>query len=101
MWIWIRNAKPPVTPPPRKLAPRERHVWAAVYVFIPVVLVGAAVLKIHHNGWPRLYSQAALTLFAILAILTSALSLVVTSSLIRRRLIALDARRRRNDQELL
>jgi hypothetical protein len=97
-WIWIHHAKPPSTPPPRKLGPRERHFWTAVYVSIPVVLVGAAVIKIHHNGWPRLISQAALTLFAILGILTSALSLVVTSALIRRRLLAQDARRRRTDR---
>jgi len=99
-WIWIRHAKSPSTPPPRKLGARERHVWTAVYVLIPAVLVGAAVLKIYHNGWPRLYSQAALTLFAILAILSSALSLVVTSALIRRRLLALDARRGRHDRTL-
>jgi hypothetical protein len=97
-WIWVRHAKPPIVPPPRRLSARERHVWAAIYLSIPVLLVGAAVLKIYHNGWPRLYSQAALTLFAILGILTSALSLVVTSALIRRRLLALDASRNRVDR---
>jgi hypothetical protein len=94
-WIWVRNAKSPNEPPPRKFSSRERHLWTALYLLIPVVLVGAAVVRIHHNGWPRIFSQAALTLFAILGILTSALSLVVTSALIRRRLIALDARQRR------
>jgi len=98
-WVWIRHAKQPIVPPHRRLGPRERHFWTAVYVLIPIVLVGAAVLKIHHNGWPRLYSQAALTLFAILGILTSALSLVVTSALIRRRVLALDARKRRVENE--
>jgi hypothetical protein len=95
IWIWIHHAKPPTTTPPRRLGPRERHLWAAVYLLIPIGLVGAAVVRIHHNGWPRLYSQAALQLFAILAILTSALSLVVTSALLRRRLLALDARGQR------
>jgi hypothetical protein len=95
IWIWIRNAKNTAPGTDRRLSSRERHFWAAIYLLIPILLVGAAVLRIHHNGWPRLYSQAALTLFAILGIMTSALSLVVTSALIRRRLLALDARRRR------
>src|SRR5580658_9974706 len=100
IWVWIRHAKTPMAPTPRKLSSRERHLWTAVYLLIPVVLVGAAVLRIHHNGWPRLFSQAALTLFAILGILTSALSLVVTSTLIRQRLLVLSARRRRADRML-
>jgi hypothetical protein len=99
-WIWVRHARPPIEPVVRKLSPRERHIWTAIYILIPVVLVGTAILRIHHNGWPRLYSQAALTLFAILGILTSALSLVLTSALIRRRLLALDARRRRADRPI-
>ena len=95
IWIWIRNARSPQPAPERRLSARERQFWTAVYLTIPILLVGAAVLRIHHNGWPRLYSQAALTLFAVLGIVTSALSLVVTSALIRRRLLVLDARRRR------
>jgi hypothetical protein len=97
-WIWIRNAKPPIVPPTRKLGSAERHCWVAVYVLIPMALVGAAILKVHHNGWPRLYSQAALTLFAILGILTTGLSLLITSALIRRRVLALESRQRRTYQ---
>ena len=95
--VWIRHAKPPIVAPLRRLGSRERHFWTAVYLLIPVALEGAAILKIHHNGWPRLYSQAAITLFAILGILTSALSLVITSALIRRRLLKLDVRRQSNE----
>jgi hypothetical protein len=88
-WLWVRHAPKQDRPVERRLSANERHVWAAIYILIPVLLVGAAMLKIHLNGWPRLLSSAALTLFAVLAIDGSAFSLVVTSALLRRRLLAL------------
>ncbi|MGO9512644.1 MAG: DUF4184 family protein, partial [Steroidobacteraceae bacterium] len=93
LWLWVRHARRPNPPPERRLPARERHRWVAVYILIPVLLVGAAVAQIHYNGWPRLYSTAALTLFAGIGINGTALALVFTSALIRRRLLILGARR--------
>ena len=91
--IWVRHAAPPNPPPERRLTARERHRWLAVYVLIPVLQVLAAVLQLHHKGWPRLYSTAALTLFAITGVNGAILALVFTSALVGRRLLILGARR--------
>lgn len=88
VWLWVRHAPKEHAPLERRLSAGERHVWVAIYVLIPALLVGAAMLRIHLNGWPRLLSSAALTLFAVLAFDGSALSLIVTSALLRRRLLA-------------
>ncbi len=93
LWLWTRHAKRPNPPPERRLPAPERHRWVAVYFLIPVPLVALAVAQIHHNGWPRLYSTAALTLIAGIGIHGAALGLVFTSALIRRRLLILGARR--------
>jgi hypothetical protein len=58
-----------------------------------VLQVVAAVAQIHHRGWPRLYSTAALTVFAVTGINAAILALVFASALVRRRVLILDARR--------
>jgi hypothetical protein len=93
LWLWVRHARRPNPPPDRGLTARERHSWLAVYVLIPVLQVVAAVAQIHHRGWPRLYSTAALTVFAVTGINAAILALVFTSALVRRRVLILDARR--------
>jgi hypothetical protein len=92
LWLWVRHTEAPNPLPERRLAARERHLWLAVYILIPVLLVGAAVAETHYNGWPRLYSTEAMTLFAVTGTNGTALALVFTSALIRRRLLILDAR---------
>jgi hypothetical protein len=93
LWLWVHHAREPNPLPERRLSARERHLWVAVYILIPVLLVGAAVAQTHYNGWPRLYSTEAMTLFAVTGTNGAALALVFTSALIRRRLLVLDARR--------
>jgi hypothetical protein len=90
--LWVRHARRPNPPPEWRLPVRERHRWVAVYILIPVVLVGVAVVQIHHNGWPLLYSTAALTLLSGTGINGAALALIFSSALIRRRLLILGAR---------
>lgn len=92
LWLWARHTGRPNPLPQRRLSAPERHLWVALYTLIPVLLVGAAVAQTHYNGWPRLYSTEAMTLFAATATRGAALSLVFTSALIRRRLLILDAR---------
>lgn len=92
LWLWVRHARRPNPPPERHLPARERHRWVAVYILIPVLLVGAAAAQIHHHGWPRLYSTAALMQLALTGINGAALALVFTSALIRRRLLILGTR---------
>ena len=91
--FWVRHSRRPNPPPERRLTARERHRWLAVCVLIPVLQVVAAVVQIHHKGWPRLYSTVALTLFAVTGINGAILALVFTSALVRRRLLILGARR--------
>lgn len=93
LWLWVRHANSPNPSPERRLAARERHRWVAVYVLIPVLLVGVAAAPVQHTGWPRPYSTAALTRFAVIGTNSAALALVFTSALIRRRLLILGARR--------
>jgi hypothetical protein len=93
IYLWVRNAKRLNPLPARRLAARERHRWLALYAMIPVLLVGAAAVQTYHNGWPRLYSTAAVTLFAVTGTYGAFLALVFTSALIRRRLLILDAHR--------
>jgi hypothetical protein len=95
LWIWVRHARRPHPPPQRRLTARERHRWLAVYVLIPVLQVLAAVVQVHHKGWPRLDSTAALTLFAVTGVNGAILALVFTSALLARRVLILDARRPR------
>jgi hypothetical protein len=93
LWIWLRHTKAPNPLPERRLSARERHLWLAAYILIPVLLVGATVAQTHYSGWPRLYSTEAITLFAVTGTNGIALALVFTSALVRRRLLILDARR--------
>jgi hypothetical protein len=93
LWLWVRHARLPHPLPARRLPARERLRWVAVYTLIPVMLVGVEVAQAHHNVWPRLYSTAAMTQFAVTGINGALLALVFTSALIRRRLLILDARR--------
>jgi hypothetical protein len=97
LWLWVHHARCPNPPPERTLPARERHRWLAVYMLVPVLLVGAAVAQVHHDGWPPLYSMAAMTLFAGTGFNGGALALVFTSALIRRRLLILGARRTLHD----
>lgn len=93
VWLWVRHAQRILGPVERRLAARERYFWTIVYLVIPIAFVGATVFKMHHAGWPRLASTVALTRIAITAILSSALSLIITSALIRRRVVWLEARK--------
>jgi hypothetical protein len=93
LWLWISHAREPNPPPKRRLPARERHSWLAVYILIPVLLVGATAEQIYYSGWPRLYSTAALTQFAVIGTNGTALALIFTSALIKRRLLILSARR--------
>jgi hypothetical protein len=93
LWLWVRHSSEPNPLPERRLSARERHLWVATYVLIPALLVGAAVAQTHYNGWPRLYSTEGMTLFAVTGTNGTALALVFTSALVRRRLLILDARR--------
>jgi hypothetical protein len=93
LWLWVRHAESPNPQPERRLSARERHFWLATYILIPILLVGAAVVQTHYNGWPRLYSTEAMTLFAVTGTNGTALALVFISALVRRRLLILDSRR--------
>jgi hypothetical protein len=91
--LWVRHAQRPNPPPQRRLTARERHRWVAMYALIPALLVGAAVIQTYRDGWPRLFSTAAMTGFAVTGTYDALLALVFTSALIRRRLLILDAYR--------
>lgn len=87
--FWVYRARGLHPPPERRLSVRERHGWIAVYILIPGFLIGPAVAQVYHDGWPRLYSSAALTLFAVAGIRGAALALIFASALIRRRVLIL------------
>jgi hypothetical protein len=85
LWLWVRHAGRPNQPPQRRLSPRERHRWMALYILIPVML--AALAPINQNDWRRLHSTEALMLLAVTGMRGAALGLAFTSALIRRRLL--------------
>lgn len=93
LWLWVGHAKQPNPQPVRRLSARERHRWMALYILIPVLLV--ALAPINQNGWRDFHLTEALTLFAVTGLRGAALSMVFSSALIRRRLLILDADRRR------
>lgn len=90
LWIWARHAGRPEAPPERRLGVRERRRWLALYLMIPLLEVLIAIMQIHHRGWPRLYSTAALTHLAVTAMRGAILGLVFASALVRRRLLLLE-----------
>ena len=94
LWLWVGHAKQPNPPPERHLPARERRRWMALYILIPVLLI--ALAPINQNGWRRFHLTEALTLFAVTAMRGAALGLVFTSALVRRRLLIVDAGRRRS-----
>jgi hypothetical protein len=91
--VWVRHAKGPTPAPERRLPAPERRRWVMVYIAIPVLLIGAAVAQTNHSGWPRLYSTAAITQFAVTGTHGALLTLLFVSALIRRRVLILDAHR--------
>jgi Domain of unknown function (DUF4184) len=97
MCLWVRHARQPSPLLQRRLAAPERSRWVAVYLAIPVLLIGAVVAQTNHYGWARLYSTAAMTQLAATATHGALLALVFTSALIRRRLLMLDAHRPSRD----
>jgi hypothetical protein len=54
-----------------------------------------ALAPINQNGWRRLHLTEALTVLAVAGMRGAALGLVFASALVRRRLLILEARRRR------
>jgi hypothetical protein len=85
LWLWVGHATRLNPPPERRLSARERHRWMALYILIPVLLV--ALAPINQNGWRRFHLTEALTLLAVTGMRGAALGLVLTSSLVRRRLL--------------
>jgi hypothetical protein len=85
LWLWVAHARGSNPPPKRRLAAHERHCWLALYVSIPVLLVLLA--PINQNDWDTMQLTEALTVLAVTGMRGTALGLVFTSALIRRRLL--------------
>lgn len=88
LWYWVRTTPPVDVHPPRRLSARERHVWASVYLLIPVLITTAELIQLfrHHV---RIWSTGSVGLIAIVLMNSVALSLVMTSAILRRRMLGL------------
>jgi hypothetical protein len=42
LWLWLRHASALKAPLPRRLGPRERRLWTALYLSSPVIAVGVS-----------------------------------------------------------
>jgi hypothetical protein len=85
LWLWVSRAKHPDPSPQRRLDPRERQRWLALYLLIPVLLV--ALTPINQVSWRRYHLMEALTVLAITGLRGAAYGLTFTSALIGRRLL--------------
>src|SRR5271170_7447132 len=88
LWYWARTTPPVDADLRRRLPAGERRVWALVYLLIPVAITAAEFLQLlrHHL---RMWSASSVGLMAIVMMNAIALSLVITSAMVRRRLLGL------------
>ncbi|HEX9138392.1 MAG TPA: DUF4184 family protein [Steroidobacteraceae bacterium] len=85
---WVRTTPLANGDLPRKLSAVERRIWVSVYLLIPATIAAAEFLQLlrHHA---RLWSANGVGLMAIVTMDAIALSLVITSAMIRRRLLGI------------
>jgi hypothetical protein len=88
LWYWARTTPPVDANLRRKLSAGERRIWVLVYLFIPAAITAAEFFQLlrHHV---RLWSANSVGLMAIVMMNAIALSLVITSAMVRRRLLGI------------
>ncbi len=78
--LWLRHARPPVVPLPGRLSARERWMWLAVYVLLPLIAVVASLA--HALSLPAQQFGSILGTVAIAGMRASIISLVGISLLL-------------------
>ncbi len=86
LWLWLRHAPASQGPLPRRLAGRERHAWVAAYALWPLLALGVVAVRAWSAGYLPWASGAALGRIAVAGMRGAALSLLLTSAVIRVRL---------------
>jgi hypothetical protein len=83
LWLWLRHASALRAPQPRRLQPRERQLWTALYISSPLVATGASWWHMRAGSLPV---GAQLEVIAVAGMRTSILSLLCVSALVLLRL---------------
>jgi hypothetical protein len=86
LWVWMRHAKSPATPPPRRMRVTERVIWSVLYVALPAAVLTLAILQpLPMGNFPSTY-VGEISRTAVAAMRALAVSLLLFSALIRLRL---------------
>jgi len=51
--LWVRHASAPAQSPERTLSRRERWLWSAAYVAVPLLSLVPTIVDLHHRPLPR------------------------------------------------
>jgi hypothetical protein len=86
--LWLRHAPVPASQPVRLLGRRERGLWLAAYVALPIAAAGLFTLQLALRSPGALLSSWGLGTAAVISMRATALSLLLVSVLIRARLAA-------------
>jgi len=84
--LWLRQAPRVAQPAPRRIGSAERWIWLSIYVAIPLVVATAGLIVPLLHGRAMLASSDVLEYVAVVAMRAAAVSLVLTSLLLRARL---------------
>lgn len=84
--LWVRNAQPPLVPPPRRLLVRERRFWIALYLALPLAGLMWVILRPWSMGHFPFATGQQIDRIAIAGMRAAGVSLLVVSALIRIRL---------------
>ena len=83
LWLWLRHASGLKAPLPRRLPPRERWLWTALYIALPLVAAGVSWWHARASSLPV---GGQLEMIAVAGMRTSILSLLGVSAAVLLRL---------------
>jgi hypothetical protein len=83
LWLWLRHASVLKPPMPRRLLPRERWLWTALYIASPLTAAGVSWWHARAGSLPV---GAQLEMIAVAGMRTSILSLLCVSAAVLLRL---------------